>query len=151
MKAARLLALHQRGNVLTQDVKNLQPHEHGLLQTVGNDRRGIERIGIILPQVELRRLDSRSRQGPQRQGKGAGLIGGGSHPRAQIAQIEQSHLGTSDRLARGQPHLPGHHSLSPYRHTQQGAQDEETTDQALNGQEFLRRGILGEHRNSPLL
>ena len=54
-----LLAIHQRRHPLTQEVEHLQPHWRRRGQLIGNERRRIERIGIVLPQPHLLRQRQR--------------------------------------------------------------------------------------------
>ena len=50
VKTRQPLLIYQRRNPLSQHVEHFQPHRRGHRQLVGNNRRRIERIGIILPQ-----------------------------------------------------------------------------------------------------
>ncbi len=53
MRSGRKRAPHQRAHQLAFHVEKIQGDETGLLQFEGEDRRGIEGIGIVLPQLEL--------------------------------------------------------------------------------------------------
>ena len=57
MKASRLFPIYQRRNVLPQDIEHLQSHLGRDWQLVWDNRRGIERIGIIRSQGEAFRQD----------------------------------------------------------------------------------------------
>ena len=101
-----LLAIHQHRHPLTQHIEHLQPHRRRHRQLIGNQRRGIERIGIVLPQPNrLRQHESPTRR--QRQRKLPRLVGGGlSHrPSAQIRYVKQHHLRTRHRRPIRQPHV----------------------------------------------
>ena len=98
-----LLAVDQGGNALSQEVEHLQPHVHRGRQPVGNHGRGIERVGVVGPQLEALRKGSAPGRG---QGETARPVGGG-RPRggAQVGQVEQQYLRPGHRRARGQPDM----------------------------------------------
>ena len=77
---------------------------------IGNERRGIEWIGIVLPQRNrLRQHPSRTRR--QRQRKLSRLVRGGfaHRPPAQIGYVKQHHLRASHRRPVRQPHVTRNH------------------------------------------
>ena len=83
MRPGRTFPIHQRRQPLPEQVEHLQAHVGSGWYLVGNDRRGIERVGIILPQRKILR-QGRAAHGCQRQGKIPGLVRGRAHGAAQV-------------------------------------------------------------------
>ena len=75
---------------------------------IGNQRRGIEWIRIVLPQRNRSRQHPSPTRRRQRQRKRSRLIRGGlpHRPSAQIGYVKQHHLRTRHRRPVRQPHVP---------------------------------------------
>ncbi len=89
VKAGRPLPVHQGRHPLPQDVEHLQPHLRCRRQLIRDDRRGVERVGVVLAQVQARRKGCGLSQGVQRQREVPALIGGGAQRAPQLG--EQPH------------------------------------------------------------
>ena len=103
VEPTRPFSIHQRRYALPQHIEHLQAHMGSNRQLIGNNRGGIERIGIVRPQGKAVRQCTPSKAA---KGKSPGRIGrgAGDGPGPQIGQIEQGHLGPGHRLPIRQPH-----------------------------------------------
>ena len=116
VKTGRSLFVHQRRHALTQHVKNLQPHVRRRGELIRNNRRRIERIGIILPQRKpLRHHGATQRR--QRQRKKPIRISGHLRHRAalQRRQIEYHYLRGGHRFTGRKAHSPLYQRLGNQR------------------------------------
>ena len=114
VKTRRPLLIHQRRNPLPQHIEHLQPHLCSRRQLIRNNRRRIERIGIILPQRKPLR---QRRTAQRRQREIARRIGRRPchRPAPQVGQIEHQHLRRNRWLTRSKTHLPLHQRLGDRR------------------------------------
>ena len=144
VKTGRLFPVDQGRDPLPQDVEHLQPHPRRGRQLIRNDRRGIEGVGVVLPQLHVRRQGGGLAQGVQGQREIAALIGGGAQRTAQVGDVEQPDLDPRRRCAGGQPHPPFEERFR----TGAGYQCHETADHQPRGMgDFLRK--LRKLRNDP--
>ena len=111
VKAGRTFPVDQGRHPLSQDVEDLEPHPGRGRQLVWNYGGRIERIGIVVSQLEPLGQNGHPRP-PERQCEVARLIGGRDRRRqAQVGQVEQQHLRRVRRFPGGQPHPALHKGL----------------------------------------
>ena len=104
VKTGRPFPVHQGRHPLTQNVEHLQAHPRRGRQLIRDDRRGIERVGVVLTQVQARRQRRGTAQRLQGKGEIAALIRGGAQRAPQVARGEQPHPGSASRSPRRQKH-----------------------------------------------
>ena len=150
MNARRPIPIDQRRNPLPQHIENLQAHPPGRGKLIGNDRRGVERIGIILSQRKPLG-PPQAAQGRQPQRKMPGPIGCRlrHRPALQRRQIKDQHLRLRCRLARRKTHLPFNQRFGPHRHRQQQPNEKSDDEWHENSPCWMARLMYCPLRHAP--
>ena len=128
VKAGRPLPVDKGRHPLSQDVEDLEPHPGRGRELVGDDGGRIERIGIVMSQLEpLGQSRHASAQPTERQSEVARLVGRRlCRLKAQVGQVEQQHLRPGHGFPRGHPQPALDQGLGPCLQARQ--QPHETAD-----------------------